>query len=398
MLDGSASMDPDCDPLHYHWEQIAGPPVVLSDAAAAQPTFTAPAVAFGGATVTFRLTVDDGVHTSAPDTVDVTVINVNQAPVAEAGADQTVREGSTVTLHGGDTFDPDGDALFYFWSQTAGPAVTLSDPLAANPTFTAPAAGDTLAFTLLVADLVADPDDQMVSTDDVQVFVTSANQVPVAQAGSDQTADEGTLVTLQGTASHDPDGTPLTYSWMQMSGPAVVVSNPAGPTPTFTAPAVGSGGAALIFQLVVGDGEAISAPDEVTVNVRDVHQPPSCALARATADVLWPPNHHLVPVAIAGVSDPEGAAITLAITAVAQDEPINGLGDGDTSPDAVTQGANVLLRAERSGTGSGRVYTMTFTAADAGGASCTGHVTVCVPHSRFDACLDDGAVYDSMHP
>jgi hypothetical protein len=397
-LDGLASVDPDCDPLNYHWEQIAGPTVVLSDPAAARPTFTAPGVATGGATLTFRLVVDDGVHTSAADTVNVTIINVNQAPVAEAGADQTVQTGSAVTLHGGDSFDPDGDGLFYFWAQTGGTAVSLSDPYAANPTFIAPAAGVTLAFTLTVVDLLSDPDAQLLSTDDVQVFVTNVNQAPIAAAGSDQTADEGTLVSLQGQASSDPEGNPLTYVWTQISGPSVVLSNPASSTPSFTAPAVGSGGATLVFQLVVSDGSSASEPDEVAVTVRDFNQLPSCGRAQASVGLVWPPNHRLVPVGIAGVTDPDDSQVTIAITAVTQDEPIDGLGDGDTSPDAVLQGASALVRAERSGHGTGRVYGVSFTASDASGAACTGHVTVCVPHDRRDACVDEGQGYDSLRP
>ena len=149
-LDGSASSDPNGDPLSYQWEQIGGPTVTLSDPTAAQPGFVAPTVPSGGATLTFRLTVSDGTHTSPPDTVNITVKNVNQAPVADAGDDQTVQEGSPVTLHGGESFDPDGDPLTHEWVQTAGPEVSLSDPAAAEPTFTAPlvgAAGETLAFT-----------------------------------------------------------------------------------------------------------------------------------------------------------------------------------------------------------------------------------------------------------
>ena len=174
-LDGSASSDPNGDPLSYQWEQIGGPTVALSDPTAAQPGFVAPTVPSGGATLTFRLTVSDGTHTSPADTVNITVKNVNQPPVADAGDDQAVQEGSPVTLHGGESFDPDGDPLTHDWVQTAGPEVSLSDPAAAEPTFTAPvvgAAGETLAFTVTVSDGVA------VATDVVLVVVSNLTQVP----------------------------------------------------------------------------------------------------------------------------------------------------------------------------------------------------------------------------
>jgi hypothetical protein len=102
-----------------------------------------------------------------------------------------------------------------------------------------------------------------------------------------------------------------------------------------------------------------------------------------------------VPVRIVGVADPEDLHVKITVTAVTQDEPVNGLGDGDTSPDAVLQCGAVLVRAERAGIGTGRVYKVAFTAADAGGAVCTGSVTVCVPHDRRDTCVDEGQVHDS---
>ncbi|MBI3990275.1 MAG: hypothetical protein HY347_11745 [candidate division NC10 bacterium] len=75
------------------------------------------------------------------------------------------------------------------------------------------------------------------------------------------------------------------------------------------------------------------------------------------------------------------------------------MGAGDTSPDAVLQGDQVLLRAERAGTGNGRVYQVTFTADDHISGSCTGTVTVCVPHDRRDPfCVDDGQLYNSLQP
>src|SRR5207248_3777819 len=68
----------------------------------------------------------------------------------------------------------------------------------------------------------------------------------------------------------------------------------------------------------------------------------------------------ILKVQIAGVTDPDDATVNIAVTRVTQDEPLNGLGDGDTAPDAVLVADRVLLRAERSGTGNGRVYVIDF--------------------------------------
>lgn len=128
--------------------------------------------------------------------------------------------------------------------------------------------------------------------------------------------------------------------------------------------------------------------------------PPLCNLARAVPGVLWPPNHKMISVVIAGVSDPDDASLTIAVQGVTQDEFVNGLGDGDTSPDAVIQGGSALLRAERSGGGNGRVYRIGFSADDGNGGTCSGSVNVGVPHSMKPGmeAVDDGQLYDSTQP
>jgi hypothetical protein len=104
-----------------------------------------------------------------------------------------------------------------------------------------------------------------------------------------------------------------------------------------------------------------------------------------------------VPVSITGVADPDDPDVRVTVTAVTQDEPVGGPDCGHSSPDAVLNGASVLLRAERDGRGTGRVYRVTFTAEDGSGAQCTGSVNVCVPHDRGGyLCIDEGQRYDSL--
>jgi hypothetical protein len=132
-----------------------------------------------------------------------------------------------------------------------------------------------------------------------------------------------------------------------------------------------------------------------------VNRPPDCSTATASPDTLWPPNHKFRTVTVGGVTDPDGDPVTITIDGVTQDEPINGLGDGDKSPDAALgpTSDSVLIRAERSGLGDGRVYEISFTATDDKGATCTGTVTVSVPKSRNgDPAVDSGQLYDSFGP
>ena len=118
-LNGSASTNA----TNYSWSQIAGPTVSLSSSVLESPSFVAPYVATN-TTLTFQLVVDDGAgNESDPDTVDVTVVDVNTPPVADAGDGATIKEGAEATLDGSNSFDPEGDTpLGYQWAQTAGPS------------------------------------------------------------------------------------------------------------------------------------------------------------------------------------------------------------------------------------------------------------------------------------
>jgi hypothetical protein len=273
-------------------------------------------------------------------------------------------------------------------------------------------AGSTLIFQLQVSDGKESsvpspfPHNPGSQDDDIVAVSIVPNSPPVADAGADQTKDEGNVVTLNGLGSYDPDlDDHLTFQWQQRTGTPVVLGADHTPTPSFTAPPVSPGGETLTFGLLVNDDDPInpktSKADEVRIHVRNINDPPSCHLAHSHN--LWPPNHKMIELAIEGVIDADAVYndVTLRITGVSQDEPVNGLGDGDTSPDAVIQPSNqadsVLIRAERSGTGNGRVYAVDFKADD-GFESCTGSVGVTVPHSRNSTAIDDGQLFNSTLP
>jgi hypothetical protein len=409
LLNGTVSGFPPNSQPGYQWIQVAGLNVTLDDPSSPTPSFTSPSVsaAAGSQILTFQLIVNDGGAFSDADTVVITVVHVNKKPVADAGDNFALREGAVGHLDSSHSYDPDGDPLSgHTWTQTNGPAVSLQPSgNTAAPTFTAPLGTQTLLFQLRVSDgqLLSDLSSgtSAVAADTVQVTVGS-NTPPVADAGLDQTVNESTQVQLDGTQSHDSDGDGLTYQWMQTGGsPVVSLTNPTSDSPTFTAPFVGGAGATLTFSLVVTDTYAAnpksSVADTVDVHVLNLNDPPRCDLAVPSVTTLWPPNHKMAEVTIGGVTDENTDPVTITVTSVMQDEPVNGLGDGDTSPDAVVQTGSVLLRAERSGTGNGRVYTVHFTANDGEGA-CNGTVTVGVPRDRKDTAINDGQAYSSTTP
>jgi hypothetical protein len=261
-LNGSGSSDPDYDVLQYAWIAPAG--ITLSSTTTAKPTFTAPQVSVN-TNYTFSLVVNDGTVNSIADQVIVTVKQVNKAPSANAGIDQSVNEGTVVTLDGSLSADPDASALTYTWTAPAG--ITLSSTTTAKPTFTAPqvSVNTNYTFSLVVNDGTVNS-----VVDQVIVTVKQVNKAPTANAGIDQSVNEGTVVTLNGSVSSDPDGSTLTYIWTAPAG--ITLSSTTAAKPTFTAPQV-SVNTNYIFSLVVNDGTVNSVVDQVVVTVKVVSQP-----------------------------------------------------------------------------------------------------------------------------
>ena len=154
-LDGSQSTDPEGSGLAYQWQQIGGTAVVLSTPQSAKPTFVAPEVNPGGTALVFQLTVTDGWGLESTQTSIVNVTSDNVPPVAVTGANRTTGAGAVVTLDGSNSSDSGGGIASYWWRQTSGFPVTLSDPRIVKPTFTAPAPGSDpgpLTFELTVTD------------------------------------------------------------------------------------------------------------------------------------------------------------------------------------------------------------------------------------------------------
>ena len=265
-LDGSASSDVDGNILTYAWTFVsrpAGSIAAFSDPTSVMPTF----VADVPGTYVVGLIVNDGSAASDADTVSITT--GNSPPVSNAGLDQSVSLGATVTLDGVGSSDVDQNPLTFAWSFTSRPAgstATLSDPAASSPTFVADSAGMYVLQLIVHDGTVAGAPDTVV--------ITTLNSTPLAEAGPPQSVAKGAVVQLDGTASRDADADPLTYAWSFTSRPtgsAAMLSDAAIARPTFTADVAGL----YVVQLIVRDGHEDSQPDTVTITVTDANSAPT---------------------------------------------------------------------------------------------------------------------------
>ncbi|MBI3885691.1 MAG: HYR domain-containing protein [Opitutae bacterium] len=281
----------------------------------------------------------------------------------------------TVTVGGGVT-------------DTTAPVITLGGNLTAEATS---ASGAAVNFTATATD----------ATDGTVAVTTTAASGAVFPLGT-------TTVTATATdAAGNVATKTFTVTVVDTTKPVLALpanltveaTSGAGAVATFAATATDATGATLTYSVASGStfpvgtttvtATATDAAGNVstgtfTVTVRDATAPVFTALS-TNSPTLWPPNHKLVAVTVSAAATDAVGPVTYRILTVTSSEPDNGLGDGDTANDIQITGAlTVNLRAERSGKGTGRTYTITVEAKDAAGNVTTQTVTVTVPKDQSD--------------
>jgi len=348
-------------------------------------SFSAP----GTYTLMFRVTDKDGASHS--DTVTITV--VNRPPVAQAGGPYSTPEGSSVTLSGSASSDPDGDALTYAWDLDLDGSYDNASGPTAN--FFGVDGPSTHTVGLRVCDTIGD-------CTTTTATVNVVNVAPVVTAEADQTVFRNAPVPVTGTWTDPAEAADNQYTWewdldgngsFEVSG-----ASSYGMTVAQTTSFGALGTYTLTFRVTDKDGASHS--DTVTITV--VNRPPDCSAAAPSIASIWPPNHKMVDISVLGLTDPDNDPLTITITSIFQDEPVNDIADGNTDFDGAGVGTSTAqVRAERSGSkknpGNGRVYHIGFTTDDGYGGSCSGVVRVGVPHDQGGQSIpvDDGPLYDS---
>lgn len=226
------------------------------------------------ATGTFRATTFEQITTAKNELTELLPIRSdyingsqgeNVKPIANAGDNLQVGPNQKVILSGMRSFDADGDELSFDWYQKSGTTVLLDSNGSSNPgrhsqiSFTSPHSEEVLVFGLRVSDGSAIHEDEV----HIHIDFNLINNPPQAIAQS-ITVEAGTEVTLDGSASIDSDGDPISFLWEQTLGNEVILLYPASSQPKFTAPAHTE---SLGFRLVVNDGKTSDSKD-ITVSVQ----------------------------------------------------------------------------------------------------------------------------------
>jgi len=295
-LHGTVS-DADCNIVDSVWQASAGG---FNDATSLHPVYTAPML--GGCEnldVQVTLTAFDSCGASASDSFVLHVLNVNHAPIADAGAPICIDEGTSIVL-AATASDPDCEGLMFQWSVN-GSLGSFEDPYVLQAVFVAPMIDACDGVDIIATLSVTDPCGASVC-DTVLIHVRDVNTAPVVDLGPDFAVDEGVVIQLTPVVS-DPQGDALRYCWTATGG---TLDNPYAACPTFGVPMTACcGGESLVVTLTVTDPCGLSSSDSVTIHVNDVNAGPTVDLGPDLCllecdSVLLSPR----------VSDPNGDPLT----------------------------------------------------------------------------------------
>ncbi len=315
-LDGSSSTDSDGSIVEYLWKQESGSHnVTINDDDQAMATFMAPNVD-SDIELVFELTVTDNDGISSKDYLDVTILRVNQQPMVTIPSNLEANGEETVTMDGSGCNDPDGSIVSYAWSQTSGANVVIANANQSIASFTAPNVDAELGFQLTITDNEGATNTQgMTVTTIEQAPVIVDNLAPTANAGSDQSIDEKKLFSLNGSASNDPDGSIVSYSWTQTSGSTVAIMNASQAVASITAPDVETD-TPLTFRLTVTDNEGATGIDTTAILIKNVPEPNQAPTA-VTASNFSADENTLITLDGSASDDPDGTIVSYSWTQIA---------------------------------------------------------------------------------
>lgn len=334
--------------------------------------------AYTGDNGTFQVKVDNVLYQPQQ--------NWNNPPVPDAGPNISIEsEEQSTTIIQGTASDPNGDPLIYRWLE--GTKILQGWKYVSSGGDAPLNLGTLQNFSKGSHTLVLQVSDLKVISKD-EMILTIGNSAPHAAPSGGGTYQVNTPVILGGQVS-DFDGDQLSYQWLEgetvlYSG--IIQSTEGGaavslPDDTINDLAVGT----HTLELQVSDG--INQPVFASINVEVIDTIAPTLAPVADKTILWPPNHKMENITIwPNASDNSGGAVSLTAF-VSSNEPQDGLGDGDEYPDwtepEINNGIITLqLRAERSGKGNGRTYTITIIGTDSLNNSSTATINIVVPHDK----------------
>ena len=285
-------------------------------------------------------------------------------PQADAGANRTATERTSLTLSAENSSMPDGEGLSYSWTQTGGPAVTLADDETASPTFTTPGVETATAITF---EVTVTNSDGATDTDSVTIIV----QPLVSESESTNITSQDRIVMgaesvqLSVSAAVAPDDEELSYSWTQTGGPGVNMTDADTSSPSFSAPSIRNS-TTLTFEVSVADG---TATDTVNITVYPGNEPPEADIT----GLQVVSGTHSTTLGAGLSTDPEGDSLSYEWNQTA----------GPDAETGTTSAAALTLTAPNVGESTNLTFEVTVSDGEGGTDTEAVNVTV-TPYSSDD--------------